>query len=616
MRELYYRWEWRLQASPQQLWPLVADTNRFDRDTGVPAYTEEPSTQTPSLTNGRRRLAVRLYGVPLAWVEEPFEWVQPYRFGVVRRYEPGPIPMLQPLAQLRALAQLQALPEGGTHLVYEVWAQPRNWLGYLAIPAQIGLLFARRFDTTFRQYDQLALAKKSFFDLPAQTVRFAPGGRERLATLRQSLLEQGAQPALVERLVNTMTTSDDLTLYKLRPYQLADVWGAPRRAVLELCLLATRLGLLNFQWDLLCPVCRVVKESASTLEAVAAKVHCETCQIDYDVNFEQSVELTFRPNPAVRLIDEHVEFCTAGPQATPHIAVQQLLTPGTVRVVCPQLETGRYRLRTLGAPGWQIFEVVDNGPASVQIQGSQDGSLGEAVTSGPMPELEMQNHSNEERLLILERIAWTDQATTAAEVIALQQFRDLFANEVLRPGDKISVGSQAILFTDLSGSTRLYQEIGDASAFGLVMDHFDVLRATIADEEGTIVKTIGDAVMAVFRRPVAALRAVLAAQVRLAAPGAGKRPLQLKAALHCGPCIAVTLNERLDYFGTTVNVASRLEKFANAAGIVVSNAVYTDPEVQTFLDEQADKLTVEALHESIRGIEQQQFVLWRITKRE
>jgi class 3 adenylate cyclase len=153
----------------------------------------------------------------------------------------------------------------------------------------------------------------------------------------------------------------------------------------------------------------------------------------------------------------------------------------------------------------------------------------------------------------------------------LQTFRDLFANEALRPGEQISVGSLTVVFTDLRDSTRLYSQIGDAPAFGRVMNHFDILEAAIAAEGGAIVKTIGDAVMAVFRRPLAALQAVINAQHNLHLAQGGEAPLSLKAGIHTGACIAVTLNERLDYFGSTVNIAARLAHLAAGGDIVLSN---------------------------------------------
>jgi class 3 adenylate cyclase len=218
-----------------------------------------------------------------------------------------------------------------------------------------------------------------------------------------------------------------------------------------------------------------------------------------------------------------------------------------------------------------------------------------------------------EQLFVLERMAWSDQATTASEVTTLQCFRDLFSDEALRPGEQIGVGSLTILFTDLVDSTRMYREIGDATAFGLVMNHFDVLRETILAEEGAIVKTIGDAVMAVFRQPLSALCVMARAQHILANPPEGKRPLYLKASIHTGPSIAVTLNERLDYFGSTINVAARLEKFSRGQDIIISQATYADPEVCDFLNNPQNGFIAESFTAQLKGFDEETFTLWRVS---
>jgi class 3 adenylate cyclase len=222
----------------------------------------------------------------------------------------------------------------------------------------------------------------------------------------------------------------------------------------------------------------------------------------------------------------------------------------------------------------------------------------------------LENPGPDERLVVVERTAWSDQAATAADVTALQTFRDLFASEALRPGEELAVGSLTIAFTDLRGSTRLYRELGDAPAYGSVVGHFDVLRSAIADEGGALVKTIGDAVMAVFRRPVSSLRAVLAAQARLAAPEDGRRPLPLKAGIHAGPCIAVTMNERLDYFGSTVNAAARIVGLSSGDDVVISGAVRTDPEVAELIAGQG--LALEPVEAALRGFDGERFELWRV----
>src|SRR6266849_771063 len=139
-REFHYRWEFDLESSPEQLWPLVADTNRFNRDSGVPAI---ESSDSKGLKNARRRLRLSAFGIPVEWEEQPFEWVRPSRFGVVRRYTKGPVAELRVLVELTPLEKSRdnlpidradgANESAGTKLVYEVWAKPKNILGLIAI---------------------------------------------------------------------------------------------------------------------------------------------------------------------------------------------------------------------------------------------------------------------------------------------------------------------------------------------------------------------------------------------------------------------------------------------------------------------------------------------------
>jgi adenylate cyclase len=167
---------------------------------------------------------------------------------------------------------------------------------------------------------------------------------------------------------------------------------------------------------------------------------------------------------------------------------------------------------------------------------------------------------------------------------ALQVFRGLFSSELLRPGKRISVGSPTVLFTDVRDSTSFYRVIGDAPAFGRVLDHFEVLREAIAREDGALVKTIGDAVMAVFRRPVSTLRAIVDTQRRLASSPDGTPPF-LKAWMHHGPCTAVTMNDRLDYFGSVVNMAAQLERLSSGEDVILSDTTRHDPEVAEFISD-------------------------------
>lgn len=608
-RELHKRWEFDLKSSPERLWPFIADTNRFNRDTGVPEI-EIDAAHKP-LRNARRKVRLSIYGLPVEWEEQPFEWVRPFRFGIDRVYSKGP------LSRLRVLAELKPNDDGGTHLIYQLWSTPRNLPGALAVGLQVNLIVARRFREAIKNYDAAAVegAKLEASEPNTSQSLF---DRARLASLGQKLatdLEQAGLPpekrAIADRLVDFLEHSDDFAVTRIRPYKLADDWDVPRRDVLEICLRATRVGLLDFQWDLLCPLCRGPQESGRSLKDINAHAHCAGCQIDFTVNFDRYVELTFRPNPAVRRVGIQ-SFCIGSPQSTPHVVAQQLLPASEQRVLNLPLERGSYRLRALELPGSQDVTVSSEGATSAQVFLSHDGWSSEPLNVAERFTLELRNDTDAEQLVMLERMAWNDQATTAAEVTALQTFRDLFATEALRPGEQISVGTLTVLFTDLRDSTRLYREIGDATAFGHVMSHFDVLRKAIADHDGAVVKTIGDAVMGVFRCAADALVAMLEVQRRLAEPTDGSRPLQLKAGLHTGPCIAVTLNDRLDYFGSTVNLAARLEGLSSGNDVIISRSVYEDAQVRELLD--SKRLHATEFDMSLKGFDDERFALWRVSE--
>ncbi len=599
-RELHYCWTYDLKSSPEKLWSFVADTNRFNRDTSVPAV--EVDRPTRRLRNARRRVRLSVLGMPVEWEEQPFEWVRPNRFGVVRTYSKGPI------AELKALALLSAEAVGGTKLTYEVWVTPNSLLGVIAAPIQIGLIASRRFRKAFKKYDELSLIEASPAEIqPAPELSSA--ATSRLSTIKERLLSDGGDRSAVDRLLEFIQQADDFAVTRIKPYELADNWDLPRRVVLETCLRATRAGLVDLQWDLLCPLCRGPQESATTLRDIDPQVHCETCRIDFTANFDRFVELTFRPNAAIRTVDVK-NYCIGGPQRTPHVVAQQLLAPSSQRLVTMSLEPGNYRFRALEMSGERTVKVSASGGGLATISVSNNGWSREDLAIGLRPELDLRNETDAEHLLILERLAWSDQAATAAEVTALQIFRDLFASEALRPGEQISVGTLTILFTDLRNSTQLYRQIGDATAFGRVLSHFDVLKKAIAEEDGALVKTIGDAVMAVFRHPPSALKAMLRAQRILAAPPEGGSPLTLKAGIHTGPCIAVTLNDRLDYFGSTVNMAARLEALSTGNDVIISRALYDDPEVRALVD--SGELQASSFDVELKGFEKERFELYRV----
>ncbi len=595
-REYHYVSTFDLESTPEALWPLVSDTNRFNRDTGLPPM------QLLGIQNKVKLVKFKVPLINVQWDEEPFEWTYPYRFGILRRYRNGP------LIEMRVDCRLERLAPSGTRLTYEVTASSRNFLGDIIIPVGLGIVSTRKSEQIFRLYDRIASHGGSLLTI-SKGRNLSSAGHTKFKILSEQLRARGVDESILTHLYGFMHRADDISIQRMRPYALADTWDTPRRTVLEAFLWATRLGMLDMYWDILCPECRGVTEDNSHLVNISSQAHCNTCQIDFSANFDHNVEVIFRPNPSVRAVDAALEFCVGSPQRQPHIAFSLLVPPREELPIATMLESGRYTMRAEALRGSQILLATKDGEANLDIRAREIGWPLDVTRLNLMPRLNLINETNQVQTFQLVRTAWSDQAATAADVTTLQTFRDLFSTEVLRPGEEISVGSVTLMFTDLRGSTKLYREIGDAPAFGRVREHFVILERAVSAEGGSIVKTMGDAIMAVFRKPTSALRAIWNVQKELSQRG--EPALTIKVGIHHGPCIVVNLNDRLDYFGSTVNIAARLPNFSMGGEVIISELIRNDPEVVEFLEKNAKPNSLTRFQSEIRGYDQS-LDLWRI----
>ena len=563
---------WRFANPPEAIWPILSDTVRFNEAAGLPRYDIDETLQVDGsvLYEGRLKLGpVRLH-----WREIPVNWVANRWFEHRREFYGGP------LQDLTARFVLSPAEGGGCAAEYTLTATPANLLGRLLLAAGFFEKTARTFAALAADADRFAAGDAPLpFNFTAP--KPDPEQRRRIAAAVGEIEESGHGHGLAARLADHLLSAQEADLTHIRPLALARDWDVPPRETVELCLQAVRSGLLTMRWDLLCPRCQVAKAAVQALDRLPKGAHCATCNIDYDRDFSRNVELSFQPAAAVRRLGTG-EHCLFGPMSTPHIWLQRSLAPGETLTEPCDLPPGSYRLRTLEA-GPETDVTLAPGETLPQVV-----LTGDAVKSGPAAAagcVVLRNRSNKVLTAVVEERRWARDALTADRVTALQAFRDLFSDQVLRPGDEVSVARVTLLFTDLRRSTDLYGRIGDAAAYHLVRDHFAYLGAIVRRHDGALVKTIGDAIMAAFTAPADALAAALDIQRDL--PGfnaAGERPLTIKVGLHEGPSIAVTLNGRLDYFGSTVNMAARLQGQSAGGDIVLSESVAADPGVSTLLE--------------------------------
>lgn len=563
---LEWLWHFELAMPLDAVWSLVSDTSRLNRALGTARMHFED--------RGNERWGRSVQGgVAHEWREVPWNWVAGQSIESVRLYERGFMRVVYGVFTFEALG-----PERTRVNVY-FGIVPRNFFGKVAINFGFPSLqkdFTRVFTELEQQYAAVKHAK-----LPvAPPEPISPDASSRLAKVAAKMKADGLDAKVVDQLINHISTGDEQDLYRIQIRERAAAWAVDERELLRAALHATREGVLEISWDLICPHCRGVAEEYNALGGLTSKGACKVCEIDFDSKTTESVEITFHVQQSVRAIEKRT-YCSAEPATKAHIRVQYELPPGGELKVSPSLQPGSYRLRVHGHEQYGFLDVSEGGADAF----TWEPDTLERIAVNRTPSLTLNNSAPQSRRFILEACNWSDYALRPGQLFSLQEYRDLFSEDYLAADVQLAVGEQTILFTDIVGSTAMYAARGDPAAFVEVRRHFTEVFNVVAKQRGAVVKTIGDAVMASFNDPVDAVKAAHDIHVAFP-PGRGETATKLRISLNTGACIAVKLNTGIDYFGHTVNVAAKLQSLAEAWQVAMSESTYSASGVAAWLGQQ------------------------------
>jgi class 3 adenylate cyclase len=426
----------------------------------------------------------------------------------------------------------------------------------------------------------------------------------RFEVLRQS----AAAPAVaaIERLVRE---GKDAELNRINVLDFAARNDLGEESAIAAFLHASKLGLFDLSWNILCPGCGGVLDTGASIKTVhRQEYNCALCAAGYEATLDEMVEVSFTVNPRVRRIAAHDPhtlpfwdyarqmFWSSGIDVPQGEAFEKLVPQVALDWV--ELPPGEKIILSLQFPAQFIivFEAVTHSAQFFDVKGEpqrerQDLSIvynkvsaptgTSAMRPGPV-RLSLENRTDVRVLpglfiagdALHDMLGKRKRFLTAKRLLTNQTFRDIYRADMLDVNQRLKITSLTFVFTDLKGSTELYERVGDLVAYDIVQAHFKVLNEIVAAEAGAVVKTIGDAVMATFPTPDRAMAAALRMRDAMTSLNAerGHEDLLLKIGLHEGPCLAVTLNDRLDYFGQTVNIAARVQ------GLAVSRAIFaTEP---------------------------------------
>lgn len=455
-----------------------------------------------------------------------------------------------------------------------------------------------------------------------------------------AILRQSADANVASAIERLLRDGSDRDLCRVNVLAFAAREGLDEEHCIAAFLHAARIGLFDLSWNVLCPGCGGVLDTNASLKSVRADAYnCALCAAGYEPTLDEMVEVTFTVSPRVRRIAAHdpdaLSFLEYGRQIffgsgvdLPGEAYAEAMENIALEAV--ELPAGDKAIVSLDLPAEFVivFDPVTHAAQFIDVKGEpattrRNISIVYNNVSAPTGTTEMRpgpvriTFENRASRRVLPGI-WIAgdhlhamlgkrrPFLTAKRLLTNQTFRDIYRTDTLDIDQRLRITSLTFLFTDLKGSTELYERVGDLVAFDLVQSHFRVLNEIVAAEAGAVVKTIGDAVMATFPTPDRAMAAALRMReaMRELNTRRGNEDLMLKIGIHEGPCLAVTLNERQDYFGQTVNIAARVQGLAGSrAGsraIFTTTPVVANPQTAALLA--AGGLTPMAQQRAVRGL--------------
>ncbi len=434
-----------------------------------------------------------------------------------------------------------------------------------------------------------------------------------------SVLRQSADGDCVAAIERAVREATDRELCRINVLDFAAKHGLDEERAIAAFLHAARLGLFELSWNVLCPGCGGVLDASTTLKTVNREEYdCGLCACGYKPTLDEMVEVTFTVSPRVRRIAAHspdtlpeVEyyrqiFWSSGVDLPETLA--DSLAEFTVDSI--ELPPGEKAVLSVQLPNdfVIVFDPVTHGTQFIDVKGEptrerQTLSMVFNKVKAPVGTVEMRpgplrlslENRTDRRVLPALWIAADPlhhllgkrrPFVTAKRLLTNQTFRDIYRTDTLDVDQRLKITSLTFLFTDLKGSTALYERVGDLVAYDLVRQHFHVLYEVVAAEAGAVVKTIGDAVMATFATPDRALAAALRMREEMTRINAERQneDLLLKIGIHEGPCLAVILNDSQDYFGQTVNMAARVQGLASSRAIFVTQPVVEDAKAAKILE--------------------------------
>ncbi len=574
-----YDFQWTLDATPKELWPLVSDTDRFNRAIGLPA----PEFRYDHSGKHLKIFAeAKLNGLSFQWREHPFQWICEREMSILREFELGPFEWVTSTVELHPLADHK------TRLLHRFQVKPRGLFGKLFAPIQFNILIRRSLEKVYPRLERLANDQSCRFgcDVPFEGPPKISRRQKRRLTARVDVLARAlGDIVLAERFGNLIQQLADPVAARLRPLTLAAKLNCSNEQSLQVCWSSIEAGLLNLSWDIICPVCKIAADNIRSIDQIESHSHCKVCNLEFETDFAETVEMIFSVHPDIRNIQLKT-WCIGGPYHAPHVLAQNRLLKGQHVDVGVDLVEGQYVITGPQLEKTGELDVSQNASESravFAIGGASHQALPE-LRSGPAC-VKVDNQSNVEVLVRLARNDTRTDAMTAAMAQRHPLFKKLFPDDIRQTEQLVAVSNLHLLAIRHTQADSLLDRVGDVQ----VRHYWKQLQQKfpVAQKRCTIEECNNESMLVSFVQ----LDDLLASLDQLTADvidGSGIPIGECCFVIQSGEVMTGSSENQPTAFGKTIRQTKKLMKNLSAKALLIPGELYTLLHKSTDIEDDAN----------------------------
>lgn len=523
-----------VQLTPSELWPLIADTSSLNKQLGFNAMSFE-------YENGKKIGRSKIWIFDSVWEEVPWSWSYEKHIKNSRLYSKGP------LKEIHSQWNIRNSGNGSLLRIQFQGVASRKFLNPL-----ITVMFKVLGQKLQDHFSSLSGHRES-----GKVANVLPENWQR----RMDSINANVK----ESMENLLLYGANVDLNRIQPKKFAREHRLNSRNVINSFLTLSKQPVFRLYFDLMCPHCRAPSHKLESLGEIPTLAECAACNTKFNSDKEDAVEVVFRPHENFLKLDE-VLYCSAEPAQQQKILLKANLKPADqITFDCPDGITDLVL---------HLDEKDKRTSHPIGILTVKSEILLSSIPQSAGKSMSFKNDTEETMSLSLELDTESHDSLRIGEVLSYSEFVNYFGKQSLAPQVAVSLGQQAILFSDIVGSSEMYRAMGDTTAFEKVKIHFEKSFELVRHHKGQVVKTLGDSVMAAFPWTADAIRCAIAMQDWFESE---KSELKIRISMNSGNCLAITLTNGIDYFGDTVNLAAKLQSEAGSGEIILAESMGTLP---------------------------------------